>query len=191
MNTSDIRLVPLRPEHYPFLLPTLSEEEPFSKGLSMEQLSLVLSRSEGWAVMDGNAVIGAISLSAFRPLHSVMLNATITRAYHGSWLSLRVLRQVYEHLFSPDGLDLRKVYSYAIPWKTFDAAKLLTDMGFRVWGVDKAGGMAPDGECFDVVGYEMLREDCPWIRDKQGMREWMRNRRTENGNGHGNGGGSC
>jgi RimJ/RimL family protein N-acetyltransferase len=136
--------------------------EPFAESVTPEQFNLVVARQEGWLVADGDELAGYVSLSDFRPLHSVILHATIRPEYHSRWITKSVLGTVFGHLFHPDRLDLVKVYSYAVYGVTYAAAKALDQMGFKRIGVDRKGLMV-GGQCYDTIRYEMLREECPYV----------------------------
>lgn len=162
----------------PELYPIIVENEPFMENIGYDLVVREFKNREGWAIInDDNQIVGCITVSDFVPLLKATLHVCISKEYRGTWATLHVLRTIFGHMFRPDRLCLRKVYGYAIPYVTYDAAKFLTDMGFRVWGIDSRGGMTLDGKYYDIIRYEMLREECPWIMGKKEMREWLRNKR--------------
>jgi RimJ/RimL family protein N-acetyltransferase len=151
-------------DDFPLLHPILVREEPFGKSVTLNQMHVIFAGHEGWTIWSGNRLVGAITLSNFRMLHSVVVHAVVDRELHGRWATRRILKQMFNYVFGDNYLCLHKLYAFAIPHHTYQAAKLLTDLGFTVWGVDKCGGVAPDGSHYDVINYELLREDCKWIR---------------------------
>jgi RimJ/RimL family protein N-acetyltransferase len=157
-------LKPLSPNDYALLYPIITANEPFAEKTSLQAMVLALAQQEGWTVWDGDKIIGVISLSNFRVLHSVMIHVVLDKAYIRKWASRQMVRQVFHYLFSPDLLDLVKVYSYAIPGVTTDVERQLEQLGFKEEGIDRKGFVAPNGECFDMVNYSMLKEECKWIR---------------------------
>ena len=157
------RLQPLTPEHYPALYPIAVREEIAGQHLSPADFASMYSAREGWTLTKNGKVIGAITLSNFRPLHSVILHTMVDSAHHSRWANRTLLRQAFGYVFGDNGLGLRKLYAYAIMGRTYKAAKMLTALGFRVIGLDTCGGVALDGAFYDVINYEMMREDCRWM----------------------------
>lgn len=166
-----ITYLPLNHSHYPLLLPIIQQYEPFAEKVTMEQMVGALRVQEGWSIWDSDSdstssrCIGYVSLSNFRILHSVTIHATIHPDYHKKWIrSKRLLHFLFNYLFGEDGLSLIKVYSYAVPFRTYRAAKLLDALGFQREGIDRWGGITPTGELYDIVRYGMLKSECKWLR---------------------------
>jgi len=174
-----IELRPFTRNDIPAMFKIAKEHEPFAEFVGPEQAVASLLRQEGWVFCENGVVVGHVTLSDFRVLHSVLLHATIIPACRGKCISARALRTIFGRLFDPDSLDLVKVYAYAVMGKTYQAARTLDDLGFSREGVDRHGLVLPDGRMFDILKYAMLREECPWIRTKAEIRAWLAGRRNE------------
>lgn len=175
------KLKPLTPMDNETLLPIVREEEPFGESLTLEGLARAMKVREGWGIWWDDTLIGAITLANIRWLHSIILSAVVDRNFHGRWCTRPILEQVFQYLFSTEFLSLRKVYSYAIVRDegngirgTYEAAKMLTQMGFIREGMDRQGGMTDDGVGYDVVNFGMLKEECPWIYPRRKQLEILR-----------------
>jgi RimJ/RimL family protein N-acetyltransferase len=152
--------------------------EPFTEHVTPDMFLARIADQEGWIFEDDGQLVGYLTLSTFQPLHSALIHATIRPEYRGLWIGMSNLRAVFGHLFNGDCLDLEKVYAYAVVGETYPAAKLLDSLGFQREGLDRRGLKLVDGRVFDLVRYGMLREECPWIKPRSEIRQWLKARRT-------------
>lgn len=152
--------VPLTKQEIEALYPIIRKADPFSDAMSIELMATKYMTCEGWLIKEDKKIIGAISMTNFRPLHSAAIHVAIDPSYHGKWVNRNILREIGTYVFVD--LDLVKLYSIAVPGITEGAAKMLTGLNFKPIGFDESGGILPDGSMCDIINFALKREDCKW-----------------------------
>ena len=151
--------------HLPAFYEVAKAEEPFAAEMAPTLAHFRASLSQvggldGFALLDGEALIGGVTFTAHVPLVDVLIHAVVSRKARGRWLTREVLGAVFGYCFTD--LELPRVSAYALPGLTAEAEWLLLKMGFRLEGVKEAAALLPDGY-HDVLLFGMLRSRCPWI----------------------------
>lgn len=157
-----LRCVRLTDDLVPGLYEVAKAEEPFAAEMAptLAHFRAGMGGLEGFALLDGDAVVGAVTFTAHVPLVDVLIHAVVSRRVKARWLTREILGVVFRHIF--EELELPRVSAYALPGLTADAEWLLIRMGFHVEGVKACAALMPDGY-HDVVLFGMLRSQCPWI----------------------------
>ena len=154
--------VPLTDDLVPGFYEVAKAEEPFAAEMAptLAHFRAGMGGLEGFALLDGETVVGGITFTAHVPLVDVLIHAVVSRKARGRWLTREVLGTVFGYCFTD--LELPRVSAYALPGLTAEAEWLLLKMGFRLEGVKEAAALLPDGY-HDVILFGMLRSRCPWI----------------------------
>ena len=160
-----LQAIPLTDAHLPGFYEVAKREEPFAAEMAptLNHFRATIAGTgglDGFALVDGERVIGGITFTGLVPLVDVLIHAVVDRRVKGRWLSRGVLETVFRYVF--EDLKLPRVSAYALPGLTPDAEWLLVKMGFHLEGVKACAALLPDGY-HDVLLFGMLKDQCPWI----------------------------
>ena len=154
--------VRLTDEHLPGFYAVAKAEEPFAEDMAptLAHFRAGMGALEGFALLDGETVVGGITFTSHVPLVDVLIHAVVSKRLKGRWLTREILGTVFGYCFTD--LELPRVSAYALPGLTADAEWLLLKMGFRLEGVKECAALLPDGY-HDVLLFGMLKGRCPWL----------------------------
>ena len=157
--------VRLTEDHLPALYEVAKAEEPFAEQLAptlahFRASMMGLGGVEGFALLDGDTLVGAVNLTNLIPLVDVMIHWVTLKSVRGRWINREVLSKVFGYIYGD--LDLPRVSAFTLPGLTSETELLLTRIGFRLEGVKECSALLPDGY-HDVWLFGMLKSRCPWI----------------------------
>jgi RimJ/RimL family protein N-acetyltransferase len=160
-----ITAVPLTDELLPAFYAVAKAEEPFAAEMAptLAHFRATMAGAgglEGFALLDGETVVGGITFTAHVPLVDVLIHAVVSKRVKARWLNREILGVVFRHVF--EDLELPRVSAYALPGLNAESEWLLMKMGFRLEGVKECAALLPDGY-HDVCLFGMLKGRCPWL----------------------------
>jgi RimJ/RimL family protein N-acetyltransferase len=156
-----IEMVPLEKQHYAGLYEIALRTEPFAADFmpTVFHFNSLMKEGEGWALKDGENLIGAITLSGLIPLLDVFIHVFVEKQYHGKWMSRKIGKIVGRHVFN--NLSLPRMSSFAVKDVTPEAEIFLVELGFRLEGIKEKAAKMPDGY-HDLILYGVLKERWRW-----------------------------
>ena len=154
------KFAPLRPDQFKELYHIAMECEPFQSDMSLAKFMMVMNSREGWTVVDGTKIIGAVTYGDFAPLQDATLHVFIDKNYHGRWVTRGMLSMAFRYPFKT--LRLPRISGFCVVGLSDHVGKNLLDLGFKEEGKRRNAYRLND-RYFDVKLYGMLNEECKWL----------------------------
>lgn len=129
--------------------------------ISYEAFCSRMRQREGFVVLDGDRVIGAVTFSDFIPGADITIHCDIDPSYQRRWVTRNICREVFSWVYNDLGLP--RCSTFTFPGKTDIAERFVIALGFKMEGLKQKAALLSDG-LSDVKLLGMLKEDCKWIQ---------------------------
>ena len=152
---------PITPEDLPELYAMTKEEDPLLDQMSPWSYTLLMTQRPGWTVRDKEGELAAaVCMSDISNIDCV-LHVVCKSKYRGRWVSRKVLRTVFGHVFNT--MRLPRCSGFCVKGLTDIGGEFLAGIGFKSEGVKRKSFALSNGERYDLELYGMLKEECRWL----------------------------